>query len=464
MRFWLAICALMAVLMAAPVVAEPAPDAEGLLRLSPAEAREAGLRAMQNQRPDIALQVALALIARDGADPFAHFLMATALSALNRLPEAQAAGKRAFRFAQSPEQKFQAARATALAAYDQNRLIAAQWWLRRTIRAAPDAARRERSVAEFQSVRDKNPLVLGLRFAAAPSDNVNSGSSSAFNTIDGVPIVGTLSPDAQKLSGLVFEAGLDLQYRLRKAATGNTSLGLVASIRDVRLSRAAKTRLGAVNAPDLASQQIEISLRQSYTPKGAKYRLSFAGALGRRWKDGVEPQDLGRVTLGYAKALGTRDYLEISTSAEQRSRTGPLPRGDRVYSLRGSVVHRLKNADRLTGTLYSSGYDTARFGQSSTTLGFQIGYELARAVGPLRLTVNFGAQRSVFRGYSIAGIPVPGGRQDDRAFAEVLVLFPKIEFAGFAPQLSLRRQMTGSNVSRFDTLETSATLGIKSTF
>lgn len=464
MRFWLTIGALFVALMAAPLWAQVDPNPAGVMQLSPAEARAAGLRAIQVQRPDIALQIAYALLARDAKDPFAHFLMATALSALNRLPEAQAAGKRAFRFALTDEQHFQAARATALAAYGQNRLIAAQWWLRRTIGYAPDPARRQRSVAEFQAVRGQNPLSLSLRFSAAPSNNVNSGSSGAFNTIDGVPIVGTLSPDAQQLSGLVVEGGLDLQYRLRKAATGNTSLAFVASLRDVELSQAAKARLGAVKAPELSSQQVEISLRQSHVPKDAKYRLNGALALGRRWQNAVPPQDLARLTLGYSRAVGQQNFLEISISAEQRSRTGTAARGDRAFSLRSTLMHRLKNADRLTGTAYASAYDTLRFGQSSTTLGLQIGYELARDLGPLHLTVNLGVQQAVFRGYSVIGIPVPGGRRDTRTFAELQVLFPRIEYAGFAPQLSLRRQRTGSNVSRFDTVETSVTLGIKSTF
>lgn len=464
MRLWPALGLVLALLLTAPGGAQTTGGGLETSQISAAEARELGLTAIQNQRPDIALQIAQALLANDPEDPFAHFLIASALSALNRMPEAQAAGKQAFRHAQTPEQKFQAARITALAAFNQKRFGAAQWWLRRTISAAPDAARRARTLQEFASVRGMNPLAVALRFAAVPSDNVNGGSSGSFNTIDGVPITGILSPDALALSGVIFDASLDLRYRMRETATGSTSLGVLAVGQAVRLSRSAKAKLGAVAVPKLGSQRIEVSLRQVYAPAGAKYKLNVAATFGRIWQRSLDPQDLGRVTLGYDAIIGKSNLLDISAVAEQRSATGTNPRGDRIYILRGSLTHQLPNADLITGSLYFSGYDTARAGQSSDTLGLQLGYDPARDFGPLRLGVSVGLQVAQFDGYTLAGIVVPGGRRDKQIFAELRLLFRKIEYAGFAPQLSLRQQTTLSNVSRFDTRATSVTLGIISTF
>lgn len=452
-------------MVALAAAGDPAPKPAGPPTAVSAEtARRIGVQAMAENRPDIALAFAAALIRADPKDPFAHYLQAQALRKLKRLPEAQTAARTAFRQGESREQRFQAARLTALVAYDRQRFGAAQWWLRRAAQAAPEAERRARSIAEFGAVRAQNPLAIDLRFSLVPSDNVNNGSSGAFNTIDGVPYVGTLSPDAQALSGVIAEVGGTLTYRLRQSGSSATFLGAKANIRAVALSPAAKAQLGTTPAPDLGSQRLELSLSHRIAPEGSPARLTFAATLGRLWQTGVEPQDLRRLTASYTRTLAPRTLLDFGLSLEQRERTEGRPRGDGVYSFQLTATHRLPKAGLLTGALFLSRYDTPLDGRSSTTLGARIAFAPAQDLGPARLSLNFGLQRAEFNGYALAGILVPGGRADTMGYGELQVWFPKMQYMGFAPELSLRHQTTGSNVSRFETSETSVTLGIRSTF
>lgn len=450
----------------------------GWLAVSPAQAQTAaapmtlpasamqqvGLQAVEQGRPDLALQIAEALIAADATDTFAYYLKATALFRLNRLPEAQQAAKLSYRYSESPEQSYQAARLTALAAYNSQHYGTAQWWLRRAAQYAPEEARRARSIAEFNSVRAKNPLSVDLSFSIVPSDNVNNGSSGSFNIIDGVPYVGTLSPDALALPGWITEASADLQYRLSETDSGSSFVGLYVFAQNITLSDSAKADLGDYPAPDLGAQRAEVSLRHTFAKTGGVQSLTVAGILGVQQEGGVEEQTYGRLRLGYARALDASSLFNIAVAAEQREAVRRQDFGDKIYTLRGSYARALKSADVATATLFASQFLSAYDGQSSVTFGGDVSYDIARDFGPVNLTLAAGAYVSQFDGYTLASIEVPGGRQDSTGYVQIQMLFPDAEYSGFAPVLTLQRKVTSSNVSRFDSKETSFSLGVQSTF
>lgn len=426
--------------------------------------QQLGLQAITQGRPDIALQIADALIAADPGDTFGFYLKATALYRLGDMAGAQQAARQSYRYSHSPEQSYQAARLTALSAYHLERYGTAQWWLRRAAQYAPEEARRDRSIAEFNAVRARNPLSVSLSFAVVPSDNVNNGSSGSFNIIDGVPYVGSLSPDAQALSGWIGEASLDLQYRLAENAAGRTSLGLYLYGQSITLSAQAKRDLGDYPAPDLGAQRAEVSVRHVFAAPDGVDSFTLGAVLGLQQEAGVEEQSYGRVHLGYARALNAASLINVAFSVEQREAVAFQPQGDRIQTLRGSYVTALPNADVLTATLFGSQYQTAYAGQSSVTIGGDLGYDIARDFGPVNLSFAAGIYQGDFAGYTLATIEVPGGRQDLTSYIEMDMLFPRVEYSGFAPVLTLRRQVTSSNVSRFNSESTSISLGIQSTF
>jgi hypothetical protein len=64
----------------------------------------------------------------------------------------------------------------------------------------------------------------------------------------------------------------------------------------------------------------------------------------------------------------------------------------------------------------------------------------------------------------VAVFSVPGGKQDYATYADVNVLLPDVDYAGFAPSVNFRAGRTRSNVSRFETRELSVSLGFQSKF
>lgn len=453
-----------AALVAAPLRAETEMPPSVTATISAEQARDLGLEAIRADKPELALAIAQGLLARDKADPFAHFLLATAYMHLDRLPEAQAAGKIAYRYGKTPEQRFQAARLTALVAYNQGRYATAQWWLRRAAHNAPTEERKARSVAEFNSVRAKNPLRLKLQFSVVPSDNVNNGSSGQYNIIDGVPYVGVLSADAQALSGVVSEGSGEASYRFRQTAHSETHVGARLKLRQVDLSAEARAEFADTTVPDFNTQRLEFTLRHVIKARSGGQRFTLDGALGRQWSGNVEPYSYARLSFGHLKALGAKSVLDSALTAERRSIAPGQTRPDHTYSLRSGLTYGLANADTVSAMAYISAYETEIEGRGSTTLGGQVSYTLGRALGPVNVSASLGYQASTFPGYTIATIVVPGGRKDKSVFAEVQMTFSNTSYAGFAPLISLRKQRTQSNVSRFDASETAVTLGLRSTF
>lgn len=432
--------------------------------VSVAEARQLGLIAIREGRPDLAAQVARALLAGNANDPYAHFLLANAMLDQNRLPEAAQAGKLAYRHAGSPEQSYQSARIAALASYQQGHFSQAQWWLRKAAHNAPDQKRLAQSVAEFAAVRQQNPFSYDLRFSAAPSDNVNNGSSGPLSLIDGVPVVGLLSADAQALSGLNVRVGASLSYRLARTPRSETALRISADVKKVTLSQAAKASLGTVPAPKLDTRKLEFALQRTYLPQQSPYRLSYGASVGRQWQSGITPESFAKLSAGVARAISPETMVSLTLSGETRSKPAGRTKGDDVLSASGSFVHALPGDGTVRGSLYASRYLTEASGRSSDTLGLVVSYLPAPQFSMLQWSVSAGAQTAQFDGYSLAGIAVPGGRSDASAFAELELLFPQLDYSGFAPSLALRHQISNSNVSRFDSRETSVSLSVKSLF
>ncbi|MFT7060639.1 MAG: hypothetical protein ACJASV_003163 [Pseudorhodobacter sp.] len=455
--------------LALPLSAQPLqtpPETAALARkpLTLDQSRALGLQAIRVGRPDIAHDVALVLLEKDKADPFAHFLMATALMHLKRLPEAELASKRAFRLAKSPEQYHQSARLAAQAAYQQGQFTEAQWWLRRAAHHAPKDAQRSRSIADFNAVKRQNPLSYSLRFSVTPSNNVNNGSEDAFNIIDGLPQVGVLSADAQALSGVTSRAGATLRYRLRESTRRSTFFQVNADFTVVTLDSAAKAQLDGNPEPELDTRQLEFSVQQNHLNEAADARLSYGISIGRRWQDGFDPRDHLRGNLGWTKAINPKTILSLATSAEVRTTQSSLTKNDQLYAVSAGLTRALPGGSSLGGLVFASTYRTELSGQSSNSIGLRVSFTPAAELGPMRMKFNLGLQKAEYKGYTLAGIVVPGGRRDVSHFAEVEVLFPKLDYLGFSPGLSLRHQQTNSNVSRFDTSETSTLLGIKSLF
>lgn len=436
-------------------------QAQGTAAVSVDDARVLGVQAVQAGRPDIAAEIADALLILNPSDSFGHFLRATSLMHLNHATEAEAAAKQSYRYAKSPEQQYQSAHLAADLAFQRGALTTAQWWLRKSAEAAPDTKRKETSVAQFRAVKARNPWRVKLAFSARPSDNVNNGASGQYNIIDGLPFVGTLSADAQAVKGVVADGAVSLGYRLRQSATTETTVGAELSVRRVYLGAAEKALLGG--DPGFGSNRAALTLEQDWAPADSKHRFSLGGTVGQQTYQSGSDYTFFGLGLGHRLGVATDTLIDTALDVEQRSKQGRT-RGDRSATLRTSLVHQRANQDVLTVSLLTSRFDTNVQGRSSTMVGAQVGYTLGAPIGPVSLGANLGLQQAQFNGYALAGITVPGGRKDTTGFAEMQMQFNDISYAGFAPLLRVRHQRTTSNVSRFSAKETSVVLGLASKF
>lgn len=425
------------------------------------DARAMGLEAIRLGRPDMAAEIALALLKADPTDSFAHFLMANSLMRLNDKRMAERAAKQAYRYAKTPEQSFQSARLVADLAFQRGALTTSQWWLRKSAESAPDETRKTKSIALFHGVKSRNPWRVQLAFSARPSDNVNNGSSGQFNIIDGLPFVGALSEDAQAAKGVIGEAAVTLGYRLRQSAQSQTMLGAQIATRRVNLSDAEKLRLGG--DPGFGWDRTSLSLRHEWQLEDSRHRFSVEGILGRMDYQSAADYTYWGLNLGHRTPVSTQAVLDSAIELEQRSGQG-AQRGDRSFSIRSTLIFQRDNKDVIAATVLGNRFDTAAIGRSSTMFGAQVTYTLAKPLGPIGLSATLGLQTSQANGYNLAGMTVPGGKKDTTRYAEVQMQFNDISYAGFAPQFRLRHQSTQSNVSRFDAREVSATLGIASKF
>lgn len=448
-----------AALWAGAAWADPAP-AEGRY-LSITEARAMGIAAIEAARPDVAADIARQMLAKDAGDPFARFLLARALMEMGELPAARAEARLAFRAARSPEQRHQAARLAAQAAWNDGRPTVAQYWLHRSAAAAPAEASRGERLRELAAVRNANPIDLTFGFSAVPSDNVNDGASSEFNIIDGVPVVGWLSPDGQALAGVVSQLRAGIGYRL--PAAPHLRAHLMLDWRRVDLSDAARARVPDLDPRSFDAGRIEAGLARSWRTEGAPF-MAQAGLAAGLQTDG---RDLSyrylRLDGSYLRGISTSTVLEIGGAVERRD-TLNSPGDDWAKSLSLGFRHILPGEDVIGGRVFVGHVDTPIFGRSSVSTGFDLSYKRARPIGPAMLSVNAGYAETRFDNYMVGFITVPGGRQDRTTTAGLTLSFPKQEFWGFTPGLTVTHRQTRSNVSRFDTRRSGVSLGLAAQF
>ncbi|MGO4909566.1 surface lipoprotein assembly modifier [Pseudorhodobacter sp. W20_MBD10_FR17] len=455
------ISGLVATSLVAALAAAQTDVPEGFSAVSQTNARQMGLEAIRQGRPDSAAKIALALLKADPTDSFALFMMATSLSQLEQPKAAEKAAKQSYRHAKTPEQEYQSSYLAANLAFQRGALMTAQWWLRKSAEAAPDEARKAKTVELFRAVRARNPWRINLAFSARPSDNVNNGSSGKFNIIDGLPFVGALSADAQAVKGVVTDGAVSLSYRLRQTEHSETVLGTDLSVRRVHLSSADKARLGG--DPGFGSNRIGVTLRQDWQPKGSRHRFSVEGEVGRQTYESGRDYSFYGLSLGHRMPLASDLILASSIQVEQRSKQD-LPHGDRSFGFRSTLLKQRANQDMITFSLSANRFDTQNAGRSANILGAQVGYTLANPIGTIALSASFGVQKSSYAGYALAGMAVPGGRSDTTGFGEMQFQFNEVSYAGFAPVLKLRHEMTHSNVSRFEAKETSLVVDLASKF
>lgn len=454
--------AVLALFATAATAADTGAPATGRLSFSLPQARAAMHRSGREGNIALARQLALAVIEANPEDGEAQYVLAQSARRLNRPAEAYRAATAAYRLAETDLQRFQSAQIAATTAYETSRLTMAQLWLRRGHDAAPTDASRTAIARDFRRLRRINPLLLELSFHFSPSSNVNNGSDDSLNYIDGVPLVGLLSPSAQALSGLEYGSDLRGRYRLTPPGT-RTELSLHGRyyLRKVRLSSEAREAAPTARNGDFAFSVAEMALRGRHA-LGERSVASLGLAIGRAWYGGEPNFDFGRLEAGWQVAAGERTRLGLRGFGELRRDTAD--RDSQVLQASVFASHFTPTLGTFTTTLSLRDHESVLSIYSSRSVSARVEWQPAKQVGPVTLDLALEGTYSDYPDFRVGIISVPGGRQDRSLAASMNLGFPDVSYRGFIPELTVAASRTRSNVSRFDTTELSLGLGIRSAF
>ncbi|MFZ5961983.1 hypothetical protein ACOXXX_03445 [Thalassococcus sp. BH17M4-6] len=454
---------LMAPALPATPQAPATADAGEEVVLSLPEMRVAAARAVRAGAFELALGIARAMLVADPEDSYSHFIIAQVFLRNGQPEEARPAARMSYKLAKTPVQKHEAARIAALTAARQDRFFPAQIWMRRALHTAPNPAMKARAAHEFRAVRWAARLRLNVGLSVTPSSNVNGGSSEEINTVDGFPIVGVLSPDAQALSGTVARGDLRLRYRLHRSETSQTNLRTSLQVKRVKLSDDARKKAPNAKGSNYDTTLMEIGLSHTQKLTDSGTYLSGGLFLGRAWFGGDVGYDYGRAETTLTHRSSDATALSFGHVRQQQwNDSGPYS-DIRTTGWRAALAQRLGNKDRLTLSLATTKSVSDNTQQTSDTQTIRLDYDMARALGPVRLSGGVVASKQHYPDYRVI-FPVPGGREDVTLGAKLDMTFHTLDYAGFVPTVTLSAERGDSNVSRFDTDEFSISVGFQSAF
>lgn len=440
----------LAVATVAPAAAEP-------VRLSPEALLQSGEVALDARRPDVALRIAEALLARDPNDWQALLLQSRAARDLGQYDLARSAARQAWRLAETGPRRYASALARAQAEASGDRRTRAQFWLRRAIQDAPDDLARALAVRDFRYVRARNPLRLNLGFSVAPSSNINGGSSAETLLLYGIPF--TLSGDAQALSGIETRLSLGADYRLRADSRDETRAGLNLTSRLYALSSEAKRQAPEADADDYAFGAVEVFLSHKSQPETWRAPWDMRLTLGHNTYGGQALSNYARFDFGKDFKLEGRQVARLSAGLERQWR---LDQADRSATIR-SVEARYGREVPGGGLNLGVGASQVQSASSSIDhLAFSLNadYRLAKPIAGAELGLHFEAET---RDYARSPYD-PAGREDLRLSLGVSALLRKQDYMGFAPEISLNASRTNSTISLFDSTDLGLGLNLRSAF
>lgn len=450
---WVAALALLAALPAtADDVAVAVPDLRAAIlrayqqgQLATADALTARLLGARPEDP-LGLQVG-ALIARDRG----------------QLPQARAAARSAFAAAQSDRQRHEAARLAAEIAAAEGRDLALRYWLRQAGSAAPTPAERQAAAAALRQLREMSAWEGRLQFSLSPSNNVNGGSDSPFNLIDGRPEIGMLSEDAQALEGVIATLQADGSLRLARSTTTETRLTFGLDAKRVRMSDAARDRAETLTDGDLAETTLSLGLDHSLATArpGGVWRLNGALGLGESGDSGNRSASIG---LAREQKLDGRNTLGLALDWTVERPTSAGGREQRRPQITASWQGLRPGGTRLGLSFSAYAVETSSGQRRRHGAMVQASLAPARALGPVTLSTAVGASFATYPDFRVGIIMPEGGRQDETVFAQISAVPTDVNWAGFAPQVTLRASRTDSNISAFDSHQIGVVFGVKSLF
>lgn len=420
--------------------------------------RNLAFQQMQAGQYQTALDLTDVLLARDPGDAAALIVRAQALRGLNRLPEAEAAARKAFAVGGSLNLLYGASLAMAQVMAHEDHWTWAQIWLRRASHYATTDEQRARVAQDYRYVRSQNPLNLRFDFSVQPSDNVNNGSLHSVWDFFGIPL--QLSGEAQALSGIIATGGIVGSYVLGQTQITHDALLFGASESRVFLSPDAQALAPEANNAAFTRQALTFGYEH-------KALLSQDGVIAtttlngwKEWYGSAPLADIGSLSVDLTAPLmpQVQGFGHFSLTRNVRL-DNPLS-SSTVATFSGGWGQLLKNGDgvRVEGSAIRTISDD--IGTDNGALGLSLNWNHAQ---PVAGTI-WGAGLSVQQSHWAQSPYDPTGRQDLELVAQISAELSVVSIYGFSPVLNISYATNTSNIDLYDSRTFGVGVSIRSRF
>ncbi len=435
------------------------------IALDAAQVRNLAIDALDAGDPGLAIQLSKAVLKSDPKDPLAYYIIARSYAKLDDPHLSRRAAGYAYRYADAGPARFEAAQLAARMAFESKQYSLSQLWLRRTAIHAPTEADEELVAKDYKVLRRVNPWSLRVRTDLRPSDNVNNGSDTSRNIIDGVPDEGTISGAGLALSGVIGSLDGVPSYRLHLDDDSMTTVSGRLYVERVSLSNSAKDTAPDASGSDFASTYAAISLSHTLELGSARSRgqASFDVTAGESWYAGERNYRFARAGAARNWRPDPDTRFALRADVERRFDARYTTNDAHVLSLGADYGKVLRRGDMLNLALAFQDADADSINGTYSTISMRASYTLGRSLGPVRLSMGLVAGYTKYDEFlfSLNGA-VP--RRDKSLYGDVTLVFDRYDYAGFVPTLRLRTGRKHSNFSRFESREVSLSLGIGSKF
>ena len=441
---------------------------DAAVELTPDQFFAVGVTALRSGDAAQAARVADALLTRNQSEYAALMLRTEAAVAVKDFAAAAKFGARAYAAASLDQQRFLAAKVTAVAQAELGRLSRAQIWLRRARQFAPNESEANIVAKDYQFLRDRNPWSTQLRFGAQPTTNINNGSASETTRLFNTPGA-VLNGQARALSGIEFTLGADLTYRLAAAQTHATFATVSADLRSYRMSDAAIEQAPNAKGSDFSDAHLVFGLlhRQKFAalPRATNFRLS----AGQTWYGGEAHSRFAQLNvdqdwpIGDSSTFGLNLNLRRQISLEEDAPGAtPNPRFNPVnaYAITASWTEKFKNDAQFTVSASKTRSASQFVGADYDGKRLSLDYNLAQSYQGMKFGFGYDAE---IRDYA-EGTYNKGPRNDRTNTMRMSVVLTDIEFYGFQPVIDLRSSSTESSTELFSRDYTSLGFDLRSSF
>jgi len=170
-----------------------------------------------------------------------------------------------------------------------------------------------------------------------------------------------------------------------------------------------------------------------------------------------------RVGVGRRWQMSASTSVSMGATLEKRFSDRTSYFDSNTVSLIVGSQHKLAWGDGIGVSVNLRETDSDFVNYASQAASLRLSYSFANQIGPAVVNAGLTLGKTDYDTY-FAVFDVPGGKQDYATYADVNIMLPDVDYAGFAPSVTLRAGRTRSNVSRFETSEFSVSLGFQSKF